>query len=221
MPCCGGTGFVANEVLWPELVEAWGLSADEVRYINRQQGLQCTVCRSSLRSMALAHAIVVLGEGSGSLVHHLSRSPDLRVLEVNPAGDLTQFLRPLAGHVLTEYPDVDMQALPYADATFDLVVHSDTLEHVPDPVRALSECRRVLAPGGATVFTIPVIVGRMSRSRTGLPPSYHLGGEQLEHVRVHTEFGADAWTYLMRAGFSEVRVYSLEYPAGLAFAALG
>src|SRR5208282_3830755 len=42
-----------------------------------------------------------------------------------------------------------------------LVIHSDTLEHVERPVRALEECRRVLAPGGRVCFTVPIIVGRL------------------------------------------------------------
>lgn len=36
---------------------------------------------------------------------------------------------------------------------------------------------------------------------------------------VQTEFGADAWTYVMEAGFSELRLFSLDYPAALAMAA--
>ena len=51
-----------------------------------------------------------------------------------------------------------------ASGTYDLVVHSDTLEHVPDPVRALQECRRVLRPLGACCFTVPIVVGRLTRS---------------------------------------------------------
>jgi hypothetical protein len=31
----------------------------------------------------------------------------------------------------------DMRAMPYADASFDVVIHSDTLEHVPGAVAAL------------------------------------------------------------------------------------
>ena len=45
--------------------------------------------------------------------------------------------------------------MPQPDETFDLVVHSDTLEHVPDPVRGLAECRRVLKPHGLLILETP------------------------------------------------------------------
>ena len=62
-------------------------------------------------------------------------------------GNLTRFLEPLPGHVLTTFPAVDMRHLSHADDTFDLVIHSDTLEHVADPVQGLVERLRVLKPG--------------------------------------------------------------------------
>ena len=34
-------------------------------------------------------------------------------------------------------------------------------------------CRRVLKPEGALCFTVPKIVGRLTRSRDGLPKSYN------------------------------------------------
>lgn len=46
-------------------------------------------------------------------------------------------------------------ALPYPDATFDLVCCSWVLEHLPDPARSLSEVARVLVPGGRFVFLTP------------------------------------------------------------------
>jgi SAM-dependent methyltransferase len=42
----------------------------------------------------------------------------------------------------------DGLALPFANGTFDLVLSHAVIEHVPDATRYLSECRRVLAPGG-------------------------------------------------------------------------
>lgn len=48
----------------------------------------------------------------------------------------------------------DAQALPFADDTFDLVVSSGVLHHVPDPVQAFREVRRVLKPGGEAKITL-------------------------------------------------------------------
>lgn len=42
----------------------------------------------------------------------------------------------------------DARALPYDDATFDLVLSAHMLEHFPDPKQALTEMTRVLKPGG-------------------------------------------------------------------------
>ena len=45
--------------------------------------------------------------------------------------------------------------LPFADGEFDLVMAPDIIEHVDDDVRAISEIRRVLAPGGTAIITVP------------------------------------------------------------------
>ncbi len=46
----------------------------------------------------------------------------------------------------------DAEALPYPDATFDLVVGHAVLHHIPDVELALREVLRVLKPGGRLVF---------------------------------------------------------------------
>lgn len=43
---------------------------------------------------------------------------------------------------------LDAQAMPFADASFDLVILYEAIYYLPDPAAFLSECRRVLAPGG-------------------------------------------------------------------------
>ncbi|HEX9775887.1 MAG TPA: class I SAM-dependent methyltransferase [Actinomycetota bacterium] len=45
----------------------------------------------------------------------------------------------------------DAELLPYRDGCFDLVIARGALHHVPDPLAALREMRRVLAPGGVAV----------------------------------------------------------------------
>lgn len=48
-----------------------------------------------------------------------------------------------------------LEALPFGDAEFDLMLLCDVIEHVEDDVAALRELRRVSAPGGALVITAP------------------------------------------------------------------
>lgn len=50
--------------------------------------------------------------------------------------------------------DVD-SGLPFADASFDLVWCSEVIEHLASPSAFLSECSRVLRPGGRLVLTTP------------------------------------------------------------------
>lgn len=206
--------FVEAQVLWPELVQAWRLSPDEARDANRQQGLRCDACGCNLRSVSLAAAIMRCAGLDGD-VHTFDRfvaSPgaaQLAVLEVNGAGDLSRWLERLPGHTRVDYPEVKMERLPFDEASFHLVVHSDTLEHVEAPVLGLTECRRVLKVGGHCAFTVPLVVGRMTSRRDGLPPSYH-SKEPDEAMRVVTEYGADAWKQILQAGFAEARVVALE-----------
>ncbi len=49
----------------------------------------------------------------------------------------------------------DACALPFPDASFDLVLATDIIEHVDDDVLALGEIRRVLKPGGRVLVTVP------------------------------------------------------------------
>ena len=113
-----------------------------------------------------------------------------------------------------------MLNLDIESETVDLIVHSDTLEHVPNPQSALSECRRILRSNGKCIFTVPIIVDRMTRSRAGLPQSHHgQSGVTTDDQVVCTEFGADIWQAVLKAGFCSCEIFSLEYPAALAIIA--
>lgn len=169
--------------------------------------------------MALALAICRCCGFAGTLDEFVNRrrSKGLRILEVNEAGGLTQFLGKLPKHRIGRYPELDMTRLSFPDGSFDAVVHSDTLEHVPGPVGALAECLRVLSPGGFCAFTVPIVVDRITASREGKAPSFHGNRDERGHdLVVQTEYGCDAWKHLVLAGFRECRVIVAEFPAALA-----
>lgn len=49
----------------------------------------------------------------------------------------------------------DALALPFPDASFDRVIASEVLEHIPADETAMAELARVLRPGGSMAVTVP------------------------------------------------------------------
>jgi SAM-dependent methyltransferase len=47
------------------------------------------------------------------------------------------------------------QELPFADASFDTILLSDVLEHIPAPERLWREMARLLKPGGELLSSVP------------------------------------------------------------------
>ncbi len=217
---CGHRSFVVKPVLWTELIDAWQLSIDEVRYINLQQGQFCQRCLCNLRSRTLAGALLDHFGFNGTL-EGLCRRPNrvagVRLLEINEAGGLSPWLRKLPGHHLAEFPNIDMQALPYAESSWNVILHSDVLEHIPSPMLALEECHRILAADGVLIYTIPIVHGRLTRTRENLSPSYHGDPHQKQaDWRVYSEYGANFWLEPMAAGFRKITLFSLFGPESLA-----
>jgi ubiquinone/menaquinone biosynthesis C-methylase UbiE len=50
----------------------------------------------------------------------------------------------------------DMTSIPVEDETFDLVFSSQVFEHLPEPIVALKEYRRILKPGGEAWVSAPL-----------------------------------------------------------------
>ncbi|MHC5828030.1 MAG: hypothetical protein ACYT04_72105, partial [Nostoc sp.] len=118
--------------MWRELIDEWRIASYEVEYINKQQGLHCIDCKSNLRSMSLAKAIMRCFGYTGFFKDFVKdkKNQNLQILEVNEAGSLTKFLVEIPGHTLKVYPEMDMMNMNIANMIFDLVVHSDVLEHI-------------------------------------------------------------------------------------------
>ena len=224
-PVCGGDRFTNEPVLLlPELIAQWELSLDEIAYISLQQGFCCVSCKNNLRAMTLAAAVTGAFGFSGSFEDFCRNHSGIRqltVVEINPAENLSRFLETLPKHALYSFPQIDMQQMRFPDSSIDVIIHSDTLEHVPDSKAALKETRRVLKPGGHLFYTVPIVIGRLTRTRRGLPPSYHgKPGAKRDDCIVQTEYGADIWCEIFQAGFQQVTLTSLIFPASVAIYAI-
>ena len=51
----------------------------------------------------------------------------------------------------------DARIMPFSDASVDVVLITQVLEHIPDPVAVIGEIRRVLKPGGTLLLSVPSI----------------------------------------------------------------
>jgi len=51
----------------------------------------------------------------------------------------------------------DLEQQRFSDQSFDLVVTQDVMEHIFQPDKAFAEIARTLKPGGAHIFTVPLI----------------------------------------------------------------
>jgi SAM-dependent methyltransferase len=98
----------------------------------------------------------------GRLVGRLELGPGARVLDFGSAEMPYRDLFPegveLVGADLPGNPDAALEiapdeTLPVPDASFDAVLSTQVLEHVDDPALYLSECRRVLRPGGRLLLS--------------------------------------------------------------------
>jgi SAM-dependent methyltransferase len=120
----------------------------------------CLFCSANERYELLAQEIKT---------RYGSALQQMRVLELDPHSPLARVLSSARAHVRTYFVAgeergkrradgslcQDITALTFPDQSFDLIVSSDVLEHVPALERAFSESRRVLKPGKAHLFTVP------------------------------------------------------------------
>ncbi len=102
------------------------------------------------------------------------------------------------GHVLLG----DFTTLPLDEGTFDVVVMSEFVEHLPTPAPFLERALRVLRPGGLLYITTPHgrgLSGRLLRAAWSVlrPP---------DHLHLFSQ--ASLRRALNEAGFSEVRLHT-------------
>lgn len=192
-----------------------------VRLCKDDTGVRCVRCGASVVHMALGWA---LRDTVGDL-------RQLAACEFSARGPLVTWLRRTTGSLAcseyfagvapgTEHDGVrceDMQRLSYADASFDLITHTEVLEHVADDARALREMHRVLRPGGWMIFSVPTHEGASTVERAILrdgviehlrPPIYHTDPLRgAAGVLAFRDYGLDLLERVRTAGFPRVDWY--------------
>jgi len=79
----------------------------------------------------------------------------------------------------------DGTRLPFADGTFDRIICSEVMEHIPDDVAAAGELARVLKPGGRIAVTVPTWLPE--QVCWAINDEYHAPYVEGGHVRIFTE----------------------------------
>ena len=74
--------------------------------------------------------------------------------------------------------------LPFGDDTFDFIICSEVMEHIPDDAAAASELARVLKPGGTIAVTVPTWLPE--KVCWALNDEYHAPFVDGGHVRIFT-----------------------------------
>ena len=95
--------------------------------------------------------VLDLGCGAGFLSNHLAaRGHRVTGVDTTPENLIVAKLHDETKGVA--YQNADACALPFPDASFDVVCAMDLLEHVEEPQRLIAEASRVLRPGGRFIF---------------------------------------------------------------------
>lgn len=124
------------------------------------------------------------------------------------------------GYALVE-ADLEQGLPALAGGPFDAIVCADILEHLREPAALLQQLRRVLAPGGRLIASLPnsgnlyfrfvVLSGRFPKEEKGL----------FDRTHVHF-FTWDGWNALLaEGGFTVGQVFPTGIPVGLAFPSQG
>ncbi|WP_416398659.1 class I SAM-dependent methyltransferase [Allohahella sp. A8] len=130
------------------------------------EGLNCSECGCNARNRFYYAAInFALGEFKNGENYSLSMLEsssegyrllkDAYIIQLDRAGTnviCADFYQ--AGFQSPE--NVDLMNIHFESGRFDIIASSHVLEHIPDDLAAISECYRVLRPGGVLVLGIPI-----------------------------------------------------------------
>ncbi len=171
--------------------------------------LFCEHCDSVVRERALALTLAEILPSWRKLIIHesspMDRGISRKMREEAPGYSASQFYpgSPL-GDIVGQFRNEDLERQTFADASFDLVVTLDVMEHVFDPAQVYREIFRTLRPGGYYLHTFPIrkwqvdaIVRRAERLPDGTvkhlvdKPEYHGNPVDASGSLVTYDYGYD------------------------------
>jgi ubiquinone/menaquinone biosynthesis C-methylase UbiE len=99
--------------------------------------------------------VLEIGIGTGLNLPFYDKTRVRSIVGVDPALELHRLAlrRSREAAIEIELIGLSAEKLPVPDASFETVVCTYTLCTIPDPIAALGEMRRVLAPGGKLLFS--------------------------------------------------------------------
>lgn len=166
--------------------------------------------------------IVDLAGGTGDVARLLARESCARIWVVDPSLSMMAAGRGRAPAGL-DWLAAQAEALPFADASLDMVTISFGLRNATRPESALKEIRRVLKPGGRFVcleFSRPqawlrpfydlysfLVIPRLGAWVAGEPAAYHYLVESIRRFPAQREFAA----MMTEAGFYDVTWRNLSF----------
>ena len=120
------------------------------QFVKQNISIQLDLDSSSLLEIAC---------GRGGLANHLSSLSD-NIISIT-ACDYSQSAIEIAKSTYDRHDSIitwsmeDIQQLSFQNDAFDTIISCETIEHVPDPQKAILELYRVLKPGGRLFLTCP------------------------------------------------------------------
>jgi len=134
-------------------------------------------------------AVLDAGCGNGRHLRALAKLPDLKIVGIDrnaqDVADALVALKNMPDALSADYQvmQADINALPFDDASFDCVICSEVLEHIPEHEKALSELVRVLKPSGSLVVSVPRYFSE--RICWLISTEYH--SNEGGHIRIYTK----------------------------------
>jgi SAM-dependent methyltransferase len=113
--------------------------------------------------------VIDIGCGTGDYTRHLASASEAGLVVGIDASETMVAAAARRGHAANlVYLRADAAALPFRDGAFDAVCTAGTIHMIEEPLSALDEMIRVLAPGGRLSIVTSYVPGASRRIRGGV-----------------------------------------------------